>query len=47
MTNLLHGAPPRDIKQEWGHLHKILTDRLIDSVNLPDDFGWPIEPALA
>ena len=47
MTNLLHGVPPRDIKQEWGRLHKILTDRLIDSVNLPDDFGWPIEPALA
>ena len=47
MTNLLHGVPPRDIKQEWGRLHKILTGRLVDSANLPDDFGWPIEPALA
>ena len=47
MTNLLHGAPPSDIKQEWARLHKILTGRLVDAANLPDDFGWPLQPALA
>jgi choline-sulfatase len=48
MTNLLHGKPTtRDTRQEWARLHKLLTDRLIVSANLPDDFGWPIAPALA
>jgi choline-sulfatase len=47
MTNLLHGKPTRDTKQEWARLHEILTDRLVASANLPDDFGWPLQPALA
>jgi choline-sulfatase len=47
MTNLLHGTPPSDIKQEWARLHKILTGQLVDAANLPDDFGWPLQPALA
>jgi choline-sulfatase len=45
MTNLLHDTPTRDIKQEWARLHKILTGRLVDFANLPDEFGWPLEPA--
>ena len=44
MTNLLHGKPTRD---RWARLHKILTDQLVVSANLPDDFGWPLQPALA
>ena len=47
MINLLHGAPARDIKQEWARLHRILTGRLVDFSNLPNNFGWPLEPALA
>jgi arylsulfatase A-like enzyme len=47
MTNLLHGTPARDARQEWARLHKLLTDRLILCANLPDDFGWPLQPALA
>ena len=47
MANLLHGEPTRDTKQEWARLHEILTDRLVASANLPDDFGWPLQPAPA
>ena len=47
MSNLLYGKPTRDIEQEWARLHKILTDRLVVSANLPDDFGWPLQPARA
>jgi len=47
MTNLLHGKPTPDTKQEWARLHKMLTDRLVVSANLPDDFGWPLQPAQA
>jgi choline-sulfatase len=47
MTNLLHGTPTRDVKQEWARLHKGLTDDLVISANLPDDFAWPLQPALA
>jgi choline-sulfatase len=47
MSNLLYGKPTRDIEQEWARLHKILTDRLVVSANLPDDFGWPLRPARA
>ena len=47
MSNLLYGKPTRDIEQEWARLHKILTDRLVISANLPDDFGWPLRPARA
>src|ERR1700731_2738543 len=31
MTNLLHGKPTRDTKQEWARLHKILTDGAISN----------------
>ena len=46
MTNLLHDAPTRDIRQEWARLHQRLTEQLVDSANLPDDFGWPLQPAM-
>ncbi len=47
MRNLLYGKPTREVRQEWARLHKMLTDRLVVSANLPDDFGWPLQPALA
>jgi choline-sulfatase len=47
MTNLLHGAPTGDVRREWARLHRRLTDQLVDSANLPDDFSWPLDPALA
>jgi choline-sulfatase len=47
MTNLLYRKPTREVRQEWARLHKMLTDRLVASANLPDDFGWPLQPALA
>jgi choline-sulfatase len=47
MNNLLHRNPTRDTRKEWGRLHKILTERLVASANLPDSFGWPLQPALA
>jgi hypothetical protein len=47
MTSLLHGTPRSDTKQEWARLHKFLTGRLVDAANLPDDFGWPLQPVLA
>ena len=47
MRNLLYGKPSRDIEQEWARLHKRLTDRLVVSANLPDDFSWPLAPARA
>jgi choline-sulfatase len=47
MTNLVHRNPTRDTKREWARLHKILTERLVASANLPDTFGWPLQPALA
>ena len=47
MNNLLHRNPTRDTRKEWGRLHKILTERLVASANLPESFGWPLQPALA
>jgi hypothetical protein len=47
MNNLLHRNPTRDTRKKWGRLHKILTERLVASANLPDSFGWPLQPALA
>ena len=47
MRNLLYGKPTRDVEQEWARLHKRLTDRLVVSANLPDDFSWPLAPARA
>jgi arylsulfatase A-like enzyme len=39
--------PTRDTKKEWARLHRRLTDRLVASANLPDSFGWPLEPVIA
>jgi arylsulfatase A-like enzyme len=47
LKNLLYGKPTREVRQEWARLHKLLTDRLVVSANLPDDFGWPLQPAQA
>jgi choline-sulfatase len=47
MKNLLYGSPTRDARQEWSRLHGLLTDRLVADANLPDSFGWPLQPALA
>ncbi len=47
MANLLHNAPAADIRREWSRLHRILSARFIDAGNLPDSFGWPIDPATA
>lgn len=47
MNNLLHEAPPGEVRQEWARLHKRLTNDLITFANLPDDFSWPFEPALS
>jgi hypothetical protein len=34
------------VKKEWQRLHKILTERFIDTGNLPDSFAWPFEPVM-
>jgi arylsulfatase A-like enzyme len=47
MKNLAYGAPPMDVRKEWGRLHRLLTTRFIEAGNLPDDFDWPLQPALA
>jgi hypothetical protein len=47
VNNLLHLTPARDTRKEWARLHGLLTERLVASANLPDDFGWPLRPALA
>jgi hypothetical protein len=47
LKNLLYGKPTRDVRQEWARLHETLTTRLVASANLPDNFGWPLQPALA
>ncbi len=47
MHNLLFGTPTREVRQEWARLHKLITERLIATANLPDAFGWPLQPALA
>jgi hypothetical protein len=39
MNNLVHGNPTEDTKREWARLHSVLTDRLVASANLPDEFG--------
>ena len=45
LTNLIE-TPTRDVRQEWARLHNLLTNRMIDSANLPDAFGWPLQPAM-
>jgi arylsulfatase A-like enzyme len=47
MRNLLYGKPTREVRQEWARLHKLLTDRLVVSANVPEGFDWPLQPALA
>jgi choline-sulfatase len=47
MNNLVYRNPTPDTKKEWARLHKMLTERLVASANLPDSFGWPLQPALA
>jgi hypothetical protein len=44
---LLHGAPAGGARREWTRLHRRLTEQLVDSANLPDDFPSPLDPALA
>jgi hypothetical protein len=39
--------PAGDTTREWARLHRRLTEQLVDSANLPDDFPWPLDPALA
>jgi choline-sulfatase len=46
MTNLVFKNPSRDVKKEWARLHRMLTDRLIAFANLPDSFGWPLQPVV-
>jgi choline-sulfatase len=45
MNNVLYGEPASAVRKEWSRLHQLLTRRFIETGNLPDDFGWPIEPA--
>ncbi len=46
MNNLLHERPSSDVKQEWARIHRLLTNHLITADNLPNNFDWPLEPAL-
>src|SRR3984885_12122506 len=45
LDNLAHGTPTPDVRKEWARLHRILTNSLIETSNLPDSFAWPLEPA--
>jgi choline-sulfatase len=47
MDNPIYRNPTQDTKKEWARLHKMLTERLVASANLPASFGWPLQPALA
>ena len=47
LTNLVHQSPTHDVRLEWARLHDLLTNRMVDSANLPDAFGWPLQPAMA
>jgi choline-sulfatase len=46
MTNLALNRT-RDLRKEWARLHEKLTERLVAFANLPDSFGWPLQPVLA
>jgi choline-sulfatase len=46
MNNLVYRNPTRDTQKEWARLHSLLTDRLVASANLPDDFSWPLRPVI-
>jgi len=42
MKNLLFANPGADVKKEWARLHQKMTQRFIDTSNLPNTFEWPI-----
>ncbi len=46
MNNLVYKNPTRDTRKEWARLHQMLTDRLVAFANLPDNFGWPLQPVI-
>jgi choline-sulfatase len=45
LKNLLHGSPNASVRSEWGRLHNVLTQKLVDAGNLPTSFPWPMTPA--
>jgi choline-sulfatase len=47
LKNLVFKNPTRDTKKEWARLHSLLTNRMIASANLPDNFSWPLRPVIA
>ena len=46
LDNLLFDAPALDLKREWTRMHRKLTNRLVETANLPDSFTWPYEPVM-
>jgi len=44
LENLLHGSPNAAVRSEWGRLHNVLTQKLVDAGNLPTSFPWPRAP---
>jgi hypothetical protein len=45
LKNLLHGEPAADLRKEWSSSHQVLTKRFVAAGNLPDSFGWPLDPS--
>jgi choline-sulfatase len=46
LDNLLFDAPAPDLKAHWTRMHRTLTNRLVETANLPDSFIWPYEPVM-
>jgi choline-sulfatase len=46
LKNLLYDPTTSDLRNEWKRLHRTLTDRFVDTGNLPDSFTWPFEPVM-
>jgi choline-sulfatase len=46
LDNLLFDTPAADLKTEWTRLHRTLTNRLVETSNLPNSFVWPFEPLM-
>jgi hypothetical protein len=46
LDNLLFEAPAAGLKAEWTRLHRTLTNRLVETSNLPNSFTWPFEPVM-
>jgi choline-sulfatase len=46
LDNLLFDTPAADLKTEWTRLHRTLTNRLVETSNLPNFFVWPFEPLM-